>query len=93
MRLHSRFTIFVLAAATLTIAGCVTHSDLNAYATKGDLATLRSELMTEIKQAQDTAQKAEQDATSAAESAQTSAASAAAASEKADAIFRQSLRK
>ena len=93
MGLRSRFTMLALAAAMVTIGGCVTRSDLDGYATKGDLAALRSELMTEIKAAQDSAQKAEQDAAAAAESAKKAEASATAASEKADAIFRQSLRK
>jgi len=93
MALNSRFTMIALTAAMLATAGCATRSDLDAYATKSDLAALRSELMTEIQKAQDTAQRADQNAATAAEAAQKAAADAAAASEKADAIFRQSLRK
>ena len=82
-----------LAGSMLVLGGCVTQSDLDPYAKKSDLATLRSELMAEIQKAQDTAQRAEQEAAAASQSAQQAAASAASASEKADAIFRQSLRK
>ena len=92
MGLHLRSAAAALGIAMLT-GGCVTHSDLDAYATKGDLAALRTELTAEIQKAQETAQKAQSDAAAAAESAQKAADSAAASSQKADAIFRQSLRK
>ena len=93
MAMNPRFTMIALTTLMLATAGCATQSDLEAYATKNDLAALRSELMTEIQKAQESAQRAEQNASAAAEASQKSAADAAAASEKADAIFRQSLRK
>lgn len=90
---RSLLATMALAALALTVGGCVTQSDLDSYATKGDLAALRSELTAEIAKAQETAQRAEQQAAAASQSAQEAAASAAEASEKADAVFRQSLRK
>jgi outer membrane murein-binding lipoprotein Lpp len=62
---RSRLAIIALTATMLTVGGCVTQSDLNSYATKSDLAALRSELMTEITKAQDSAQRAEQEAAAA----------------------------
>ena len=92
MRFPLKLAMAGLGFVVLT-GGCVSHSDLNAYATKSDLAALRSELTSEIQKAQDSAQKAQSEAAAASDSAQKAAASAAASAEKADAIFRQSLRK
>jgi hypothetical protein len=68
------------------LGGGATRSDLAPYATTADLEALRSELTGEFAKSQDAAN-------SAAASAQQAAAEAKAAADKADAIFRKSLRK
>lgn len=98
-RLLSGLTLgVILLAAT----GCATQEDLQAYATKSelqsyatreDLSALRTELLGEIRNAQDSAAAAEKNSAVAAAAAQSAAEDARAASEKADAIFRKSLRK
>jgi hypothetical protein len=82
----------VLGAALLALAGCASQAEPE-YATRADLQALRTELLNEIRQSQATSQAAAQQAAEAAAAAQQAAADAAAAAEKADAIFRQSLRK
>jgi hypothetical protein len=91
MQLRSPFTAFVLAGAVLTAGGCVTQSDLDKYATEGDLETLRSELRAELQRVQESSTRAEQLATAASESAASAAANAETASTKADYIYQQSL--
>ncbi len=76
----------ILGVMLLAVASCATQESLKGYATKEELSALRAELMEEIRKAQDSA------AASAA-SAKTAAADARSASEKADAIFRKSVRK
>jgi hypothetical protein len=70
----------------VTLASCASKSDLEPYATKAELESLRSELMGEISKAQTIASSADA-------AAQEAAASAKTAADKADAIFRKSLRK
>lgn len=88
-------TVLTLAFGTalLATAGCATQEDLQGYATKAELSSLRTELMREIQNAQDRAAAAEQNAATSAAAAQRAAEDARNASEKADAIFRQSVRK
>lgn len=85
----------VLGAPMLLASGCATSEDLeayatkdelSAYATKADMEAMRSDLMDEIR-------KAQADAQNAAAAAERAAEDAREASEKADAIFRKSLRK
>ncbi|MBX6321401.1 MAG: hypothetical protein IRY94_06210 [Rhodospirillaceae bacterium] len=82
----------VAGAALVALAGCASKA-APEYATKSDLQALRTELMTEIRKAQDSANAASQQAAQAAQAAQQAAAEAQAASQKADSIFKQSLRK
>ena len=91
-----------LGVMLLAITSCATKEDLQGYATKGDLqgyvtkeelSSLRSELLGEIRKAQDSARAAEENSAASAASAQSAADDARAASEKADAIFRKSVRK
>lgn len=82
----------VLAAGLLALAGCASKAEPE-YATRADLQSLRTELLNEIRQSQATSQAAAQQASEAAAAAQQAAADAAAAAERADAIFRQNLRK
>jgi hypothetical protein len=77
--------IAVLALLAL-LGGCASKADLEPYATKADLDALRNELMGEIAKSQDAANAA-------AASAQQAAIDAKVAADKADAIFRKSLRK
>lgn len=102
MRKSWALPVLIVGALQLGLAGCATKEDLGAYttkedlgayATKNDLSALRSELMDEIRKAQESAQSSEQKAGAAVASAQQAADDARAASEKADAIFRKSLRK
>jgi len=92
----------ILGAILLALTGCATKDDLQGYATKGelqtyatkqDLSSLREELLGEIRNAQDRAQAAEESSAASSQAAQRAAEDARAASEKADAIFRQSVRK
>ena len=99
MQLRSLFTAFALAGTILTAGGCVTHSDLERYATVSQLDTLRGELKAELQRVEESSTKAEQSATTASNSAQTAAASAQAAaaraeaaSAKADYIYKESLK-
>jgi hypothetical protein len=82
----------ILAASLLAVAGCASRAEPE-YATKADLQALRNELLGEIRASQAASQAASEQAAAAAAAAQQAAADAAAAAEKADAIFRQSLRK
>lgn len=93
MRNSWALPILIVGAMQLAVAGCATQEDLGTYATKSELSALRSELMDQIRKAQESAQSSEQQAGAAAASAQQAADDARAASEKADAIFRKSLRK
>jgi hypothetical protein len=65
MQLRSLSTAFVLIGTILTAGGCVTESDLDKYATDGDLDALRGELMAEVQRVQESSSRAEQLATSA----------------------------
>ena len=102
MRIDRAMPVFLVGVALLLVSGCTTAKDLEPYATKAelsnyatkaDLEALRNDLMAEIRQAQDAARAAEANAAQAAAAAQQAANDAALASEKADAIFRKSLRK
>ena len=102
MRTKWLLSTLVLGASLLAASGCTTAKDLepyatkdelSGYATKGELEALRSELLMEIRKAQEAARAAEQKAAAAAASADQAADDARAASEKAEAIFRKSLRK
>ena len=86
MSIKTVLSSVILGSMLLAGAGCATRDDLQGYATKEELSALRAELMEEFRKAQDSA------AASAA-SAKTAAADARSASEKADAIFRKSVRK
>lgn len=79
----------ILGVSMLVLGGCASQSDLDAYATKAELEQLRNELNA----VRDAAAAAEQNSANAAAAAQQAADDARAASEKADAIFRKSLRK
>ena len=93
MQLRSLFTVFALAGTILTAGGCgVSHSDLERYATVSQLDLLRGELEAELQRVQESSTKAEQLATTASNSAQTAAASAQNSSQKADYIYKQSLK-
>lgn len=99
MQLRSVFTVFALTGTILTAGGCVTQSDLERYATVGQLDTLRGELKSELLRVQESATRAEQMATAASQSAQSAAANAETASrraetasQKADYIYQQSLK-
>lgn len=86
-------TLTVAALPLLLVAGCATPENA---ATKADIDALRSEigqLRSEIGAATSRSETAAQRADQAATAAQAAAAEAAAASEKADRIYRQSLRK
>lgn len=102
MRIAWLLSIVLLGALLLGASGCTTAKDLEPYATKDDLSgyatqseleALRRELLEEIQKAQEAARAAEQNAAAAAASADQAANDARTASEKADAIFRKSLRK
>jgi hypothetical protein len=102
MRTTWLLSTLVLGASLLVTSSCTTAKDLepyatkdelSAYATKGELEALRSEMLMEIRKAQEAARAAEQNAAAAAASADQAADDARAASEKAEAIFRKSLRK
>jgi hypothetical protein len=82
-----------LGVALFSVAGCATKDDLEGYATKGDVSSLRQELLQEIRKAQDNAANAESSAAASAAAAERAAADAQRAADKADAIFRKSLRK
>jgi hypothetical protein len=77
---------FILGVMLLAVTSCATQESLQGYVTKQELSALRTELLGEIRKAQESA------ATSAA-AAERAADDARAASEKADAIFRKSVRK
>ncbi len=83
----------ILGATLLVGTGCATRDDLQDYATKGELSSLRTELLEEVRKAQDSARAAEQSSAASAAAAQRAADDARAASEKTDAIFRKSLKK
>jgi hypothetical protein len=82
----------LIGAAMIALAGCASKAEPE-FATKADLQSLRTELLTEIRKAEAQSQAASQQAAAAAQAAQQAAAEAQAASQKADAIFKQSLRK
>ena len=86
MSIKAVLSSVVLGAMLLGAAGCATRADLEGYATKEELSALRAELLEEIRKAQASARAA-------AASAERAAADARSASEKADAIFRKSVRK
>ncbi len=86
MSIKAMLSSVVLGAMLLGAGGCATKEDLQGYATKEELSALRAELMEEIR-------KAQENAAASAAAAKTAAADARSASEKADAIFRQSVRK
>jgi hypothetical protein len=65
MQLQSLSTAFVLIGTILAVGGCVSESDLDKYATDGDLEAPRSELMAEVQRVQESSSRAEQLATSA----------------------------
>jgi hypothetical protein len=100
MHLRSLFTVFALAGTILTAGGCgVSHSDLERYATVSQLDTVRGELMAEMQKVLESSAKIEQSTAAAANSAQaasaaaqTAAASAQNSSQKADYIYKQSLK-
>ena len=93
MQFRSLSTAFVMIVTILAAGGCVTESDLDKYATDGDLDALRSELMAEVQRVQESSSRAEQLATSASQSAQSAAANAETASQKADYIYQESLKR
>ena len=102
MSIKAVLTNLTLGTMLLAMTSCATKEDLQGYATKGDLqdyatkeelSSLRSELLNEIRNAQDSARAAEESAAESAVSARNAADDARAASEKADAIFRKSVRK
>lgn len=83
----------ILGVMLLAVTSCATQESLQGYATKEELSSLRTELLGEIRKAQETARAAEANSAASAASAQRAAAGARSASEKADAIFRKSVRK
>lgn len=83
----------ILGVMLLAVTSCATQESLKDYATKEEMSALRAELMAEIRRAEESAQAAEKIAAASAASAKTAAADARSASEKADAIFRKSVRK
>jgi hypothetical protein len=93
MRTNWRPSVLILGAALIAVSGCATRSDLEPYATKGELSAMREELMVEIKKAKESARTAEESAAAAAISARQAAEDADAASRRAEAVFRKSLRK
>jgi len=93
MSIKSVLSGAILGAALLGATGCATPESLQGYATKAELSALRTELLEEIRKAQESARAAEQSAAASAVSAESAAADARAAAEKADAIFRKSVRK
>ena len=86
MSINAMLSSVILGVMLLAGTGCATRDDLHGYATQEELAALRAELMAEIR-------KAQESAAASAASAKTAAADARSASEKADAIFRKSVRK
>jgi hypothetical protein len=93
MKIKGLPSSFILGAVLLAVASCATQESLQGYATKDDLSALRTELLGEIRKAQDSARAAEESSAASAAAAQRAAEDARAASEKADAIFRKSVRK
>jgi len=85
--------ILTLAVMMLAVTGCATQGDLQDYAKKSELTSLRTELMQEIKKAQDRARAAEEKSAASAAAARQAADEARDAADKADAIFRKSVRK
>ncbi len=83
----------LLGVVLLAVASCAAPEAMQGYVTQDDLSALRTELMGEIRKAQDSARVAEANASASAASAQRAADDAQAASQKADAIFRKSVRK
>jgi hypothetical protein len=84
---------FILGVMLLAVTSCATQESLQGYVTKQELSALRTELLGEIRKAQDSARAAEENSAASAASAQRAAEDARAASEKAEAIFRKSVRK
>ncbi len=74
----------VLALPIVLAAGCATNQDLDQ---------LRSELRAEIRELKEMTAAAQRDAAAARQSAAEAAAASTAASDKADRVLRQSLRK
>ena len=93
MRLIGVPSSLALGIMLLAMAGCATQESLQGYATTDDLSAMRTELLGEIRKAQDSARAAEENSAASAAAAQRAAEDARAASEKADAIFRKSVRK
>jgi hypothetical protein len=93
MHLMRKTVTFVFAASLVALTGCASKSNLQPYATKAEVESLRSELMHEIGKTQVIATSADASASSSAAAAQQAADSAKIAADKADAIFRKSLRK
>jgi hypothetical protein len=93
MSIKAMLSSVILGIMLLGATGCATPEPVQDYATKEDLSALRTELLQEIRKAQDSARAAERSAAASATSAESAAAEARAAAEKADAIFRKSVRK
>ena len=85
--------VLILGAMMLAATGCASQESLQNYAKKSELTSLRTELMQEIKKAQDSARAAEKNSAASAAAAQRAADEARDAADKADAIFRKSVRK
>ncbi len=93
MNVKPVLSILALGAMMFAATGCATQEDLEAYAKKSELASLRAELMQEIRKAQDSARAAEENSAASATAARQAAGEARDAANKADAIFRKSVRK
>ena len=83
----------IFGTTLLVVSGCATNEDLQGYATKDEMSSLRTELLDEIRKAEDSARAAEENSAASAALAESAAEDARAASEKADAIFLKSLKK
>jgi hypothetical protein len=83
----------IFSTTLLALSGCATNEDLQRYATKDEMSSLRTELLDEIRKAEDSARAAEENSAASAALAESAAEDARAASEKADAIFLKSLKK
>jgi len=93
MSIKPTLPILILGATLLAASGCATKEELQGYATKGELSSLRTELLEEIRKAQESAQAAEENAAASAAASERAAEDARTASEKAEAIFRKSVSK
>ena len=109
MSVYRGLSLLVLGAAVIVVTGCATQKDLQGfltkedlqvYSTKDELRSLRTDLLEEIRKNQGSARAAERSSAASAAAAQRAAENARAASvdarvasDKADAIFRQSTKK